>query len=70
LFDRQDGRIIPLLTGRLALRLMERRSKTMNRFFDGKYNELLDSMPVRLALMAAGFGVWLLAGVSVLRLGV
>jgi hypothetical protein len=42
----------------------------MNRFFDGKYNELLDSMPVRLGLMAAGFGVWLLAGVSVLRLGV
>lgn len=42
----------------------------MNKLFDGKYNELLDSMAFRMGLLVAAFGVWLVAGVSVLRLGV
>jgi hypothetical protein len=40
----------------------------MDRFLDAKYNELLDSAPFRLALLAVGFTTWLAAGVSLLSL--
>ena len=40
----------------------------MNKYFDGKYNALLDNMAFRLGLLVAGFGVWLVVGVSVLKL--
>ena len=40
----------------------------MTKFLDAKYNEYLDSTPLRIAMIAAGFVVWFVAGVGLLHL--
>ena len=35
---------------------------------DGKYNDLMDSTALRLAMIALGFGAWLGASLTVLKL--
>jgi hypothetical protein len=40
----------------------------MDKFLDGKYNDLLDSAAFRLMLLAVGFTAWVAAGVSLLSL--
>lgn len=39
----------------------------MENLMDAKYNKYLDSMGLRVALIAAGFAVWLGAGVGLLQ---
>lgn len=39
----------------------------MENLMDAKYNKYLDSMGVRVALIIAGFGIWLGAGVGILK---
>jgi hypothetical protein len=41
--------------------------KAMEKLMDAKYNDLLDSAAFRLSLIAAGFAVWLVAGIGVLK---
>ena len=41
----------------------------MDKFFEAKYNEYLDSGALRISLIATGFCVWLAAGVSLLKFG-
>lgn len=41
----------------------------MSQFFDAKFNKVLDSAPLRVSLLAAGFAAWLAIGVGVLKLG-
>jgi hypothetical protein len=40
----------------------------MSELFDAKFNKILDSAPLRLTLLAAGFAAWLAIGVGVLKL--
>jgi hypothetical protein len=40
----------------------------MENFLDAKYNNYMDSTPLRLALIAAGFAAWLGVSVTVLKL--
>jgi hypothetical protein len=42
----------------------------MDKFLDAKYNQYLDSGALRVALIAAGFSVWLVAGVGLLKFGI
>ena len=39
-------------------------------FLDAKYNNYMDSMALRMALILAGFTVWAAAGFTVLKLAV
>jgi hypothetical protein len=41
----------------------------MDKFFEGRYNQYLDSGALRVMLIATGFSVWLAAGVSLLKFG-
>lgn len=40
----------------------------MGQLFDAKYNKLLDSTGLRIAMIVAGFGVWFAAGIGLLKL--
>lgn len=40
----------------------------MNSLMDAKYNKYLDSMSIRLALIAAGFALWLGVAYGLLQL--
>ena len=39
-------------------------------FLDASYNNYIDSMPLRMAMIVAGFTVWAVAGFTVLKLAV
>lgn len=41
----------------------------MSQFFDAKFNKVLDSASLRVSLLAAGFAVWFVVGVTVLKFG-
>jgi hypothetical protein len=41
----------------------------MDKFFEAKYNQYLDSGALRITLIATGFCMWLAAGVGLLKFG-
>ena len=41
----------------------------MDRFMDGKYNKVLDSLAVRASLLALAFVGWVVVGVGLLTYG-
>jgi hypothetical protein len=42
----------------------------MDRFMDGKYNQLLDSVGLRVALNVTAFALWLGAAFALVKVGI